>query len=415
MSSFRFIHTADIHLDSPLRGLPEHDGQMAERIRRATRGAFESLVGTAIDEGVDFVVIAGDLYDGDWRDYRTGLFFVAQMGRLRQADIPVFLLYGNHDAESAITKRLHLPDNVRVFGARKPETLLLESLSVALHGQSFGTRAVMENLAAGYPAPRPGRFNVGVLHTALGGRPGHEPYAPCSLDELVNKGYDYWALGHVHHGEILHERPHVVFPGNLQGRHIREIGEKGACLVTVEDGQVADVARRAVDVVRWAQVTIDVSSCADLGSVVGQVRAGLEGAVADVPADRLLAVRLRLTGRSPAHHVLCASRAQLLAECWGAALGFGEECLWIERVVIDTMPVGATVGAVQEAVGELAQMLEEAKADPALVAAVEADVREFVGKLPAEVRREVENPLLQAALGGQTDPLLDGGREYLLL
>ena len=224
MTDFRFLHAADIHLDSPLKGLSGHDGGTAERIRTATREAFDQLIGLAIDERVAFLIIAGDLYDGDWRDYRTGLFFTAQMGRLNEAAIPVYLLYGNHDAESQITRRLMLPENVDVFGTRKPETFRLDELGVALHGQSFREREVTENLALAYPEPIPGAFNIGVLHTGLGGMGGHENYAPCTLADLVNKGYHYWALGHVHQGQILGERPHIVFPGNLQGRHIREAG-----------------------------------------------------------------------------------------------------------------------------------------------------------------------------------------------
>ena len=242
MTSFRFFHAADIHLDSPLTGLAGIEGRVAERIRSAPRAAFEALVECAIQDQVDFVVIAGDLYDGTWRDYKTGLFFSEQMGRLNQAGIPVVILYGNHDAESQITRPLTLPDNVRVFGTRKAETFQFGKLNVALHGWSYREKAVNDNMVPGYPSPVKGAFNIGVLHTALGGMGEHANYAPCSLPELVAKGYNYWALGHVHQGQVLNERPHVVFPGNLQGRHVRETGPKGACLVTVEGGEVVEVA-----------------------------------------------------------------------------------------------------------------------------------------------------------------------------
>ena len=268
MTSFRFIHTADIHLDSPLRGLAGQEGSAAERIRAAPREAFDTLIGQAIHEKVDFVVIAGDLYDGNWRDYRTGLFFVRQMGRLAAEGIPVFLLYGNHDAESQITRRLVLPGNVRTFSSRQPETFALEELGVALHGQSFPQRDVTNNLVPGYPQPRPGTFNLGVLHTALGGMGDHANYAPCTLDDLVNKGYDYWALGHVHQGCVLNERPHVVFPGNLQGRHIRETGPKSAYMVTVGDGEVAELSPIHADVVRWALLPVPVDGCTQMNEVV---------------------------------------------------------------------------------------------------------------------------------------------------
>ena len=242
VTSFRFLHAADIHLDSPLKGLAGQEESIAERIRTATREALDQLVGIAIEEQVAFLIIAGDLYDGDWRDYNTGLYFIRQMGRLNQAGIPVYLLHGNHDAESQITRRLALPDNVQVFGSRRPESSRIDDLGVVLHGQSFGQRAVIDNLALTYPEPVARAFNIGVLHTGLGGMGGHDDYAPCSLADLVNKGYDYWALGHVHQAAVLHERPHIVFPGNLQGRHVRETGAKGATLVAVESGEVVELA-----------------------------------------------------------------------------------------------------------------------------------------------------------------------------
>ena len=160
---------------------------MAERIRSAPRAAFVQLIERAIDEKVDFLIIAGDLYDGTWRDYKTGLFFAEQMGMLNQVAIPVFLGYGNHDAESQLTRPLVLPDNVEVFSGRRPETFQIETLNVALHGQSFRQRDVTDNLVPAYPAPLQGMFNIGVLHTGLGGRGGHANYAPCTL-QAVNGG-----------------------------------------------------------------------------------------------------------------------------------------------------------------------------------------------------------------------------------
>ena len=224
----KFIHTADIHLDSPLVGLAAYQDAPVQQLRTVTRDAFSRLVDAAIEEEVDFMVIAGDLYDGSWKDYNTGHYFCREMGRLNKAKIPVYLLYGNHDSESEMTKKLSLPSNVNVFESRKPSTYRIETLKVALHGRSYREAATFENLASSYPEPIAGWLNIGVLHTALGGYAAHQPYAPCSLDELTVKGYDYWALGHVHEHAILQKDPWIVYPGNLQGRHIREIGERGA-------------------------------------------------------------------------------------------------------------------------------------------------------------------------------------------
>ena len=415
MSRFRFLHAADIHLDSPLRGLPEHDGCTAARIRGATREAFDGLVTFAIDEAVDFVVIAGDLYDGDWKDYRTGLFFVERMGRLREAGIPVYLLHGNHDYESPITRRLQLPPNVHRFGNRTPQTFVIERLGVALHGRSFPQKAVTENLAAGYPNPLPGFFNIGVLHTALGGLGGHENYAPCTLAELVNRGYDYWALGHVHQSQVLHRDPHVVFPGNLQGRHIRETGARGAMLVEVEDTRVRSTMSVPFDVVRWADLSVDVTSCARVTDVLLRIAGTLADAVARDSDGRLLACRVRLQGRSALHGEIVAQGESLAAEAWAAALGLGNELAWIERVAIETLPPDARQAAARgDALGELHRYLDEAGTDEALLGSIRDAVQEFVAAIPAEARRDVDDPLLDAALRGDADAVTARAAEYLL-
>jgi DNA repair exonuclease SbcCD nuclease subunit len=415
MTSFRFLHTADIHLDSPLRGLAGHEGSAAQRIRTATREAFDKLVDLAIEEKVGFLVIAGDLYDGDWRDYKTGLFFAGQMGRLKNAGIPVYLLHGNHDAESQITKRLDLPDNVKAFRTRKPETFELKELNVALHGQSFRQRDVIENLVPGYPDPLPGAFNIGVLHTGLGGMGGHANYAPCSLDDLVNKGYQYWALGHVHQAEVLRQRPHIVFPGNLQGRHVRETGAKGASLITVEDGEVVAIDPVFCDVVRWAVVTAPLDDAANIGDVKDRIRGALELAVAKEADGRLLACRLVLTGRTEFHQRLVISEQEILAEARASALGLGDEVAWIERVVIDTKPTidPQMLAQRKDAIGELQRMLQEAGADQALLAQIEGDIGELVRRLPHEIRTDVEDRALKMAIEGDYAALIAEVAPYL--
>lgn len=171
-SMIRFIHTADIHLDSPLKGLERYDGAPVDEIRGATRQAFENLVELAIDREVDFVLIAGDLYDGDWKDHNTGLFFVGQMNRLREVGIPVVMISGNHDAANKMTRSLRLPDNLERLGHTRPTASKLDRLAelgVAIHGQSFEKPAQFDNLAQGYPHKQSGMLNIGLLHTSLDG------------------------------------------------------------------------------------------------------------------------------------------------------------------------------------------------------------------------------------------------------
>jgi len=415
MASFRFVHAADIHLDSPLKGLAGQEGNTAERVCTATREALDQLVGLAIEEEVDFVVIAGDLYDGDWRDYKTGLFFAGQMGRLNSSGVPVYLLHGNHDAESQITKRLELPGNVYVFDTHKSETFELKELNVALHGQSFRQRDVTDNLALDYPTPLPGAFNIGVLHTGLGGMGGHANYAPCSLKDLVNKGYDYWALGHVHKAEVLHERPHIVFPGNLQGRHVRETGAKGAFLVTVEDNEVVDLEFVSCDVVRWAVLSVSSSDADNMGNVTDRVRDTLESAVANEANGRLLACRIVLEGRTEVHSQLVTSEDKILAEARASALGLGDDVAWVEKVVIatETTVDAETLAQREDAVGELQRLLQDAKNDEELLAQIEGDIGELVRRLPHEVRSEIEDHLLKLAIEGEYAGLIIGVTPYL--
>ncbi len=276
MTSFRFVHAADLHLGSPFQGLTLKDAGIAALFVEASRKAFSNLVTQAIAARVDFFLIAGDVYDGDWKDNKIGLFFNREMARLERENIPVYLLRGNHDAESVITRTITLPGNVHEFSTQRPQTFLLEALKVALHGQGFAQRSANDNLALTYPKPVAGWFNIGVLHTSLTGREPHAPYAPCSVDDLRSRGYDYWALGHVHDYEVVATDPLIIFPGNLQGRSIRERGSKGAVLVTVDEGRIR-YERMIVDEARFAELTVTLDGDDDMSAVVRRIEAEAAG------------------------------------------------------------------------------------------------------------------------------------------
>ena len=326
MTSFTFLHAADLHLDSPLRGL-DPDAPTA-RIRGATRAALVNLVDFAIDRRVAFVLLAGDLFDGDSKDWRTGLVLAEQLGRLTRAGIEVAAISGNHDADQVLSHKLPMPWLLR---ADQPETRLLHSAPVAVHGQGFQTREVLVNLVHAYPAAQDGLFNIGLLHTACGSGE-HANYAPCSIEDLKRLDYDYWALGHVHGRGVLSEAPWIVFPGNLQGRHIREEGAKGASLVTVAAGRVVSVQHHALDVLRWHRVVVDVTGAAGPEAVYARVALALHEAV--LHADkRMLAVRVVLRGTCPAHAELARSPTKTLRDVRGIATEAGTTAdLWIEDV-----------------------------------------------------------------------------------
>jgi DNA repair exonuclease SbcCD nuclease subunit len=406
LSEFKFIHAADLHLGSPFHGLTLRDAEVARRFAEASRAAFSDLVTGAIEEGVAFMVIAGDVYDGDWRDNSIGLYFNRELGRLERAGIDVFLLRGNHDAESVVTRSVMLPQSVRQFSTSAPETFRIERLQVALHGQGFAERAVSDNLVLKYPEPVPGWFNIGVLHTALNGRPPHDSYAPCSKAHLNARAYDYWALGHVHEFELVGSHPHIVFPGNLQGRSIREQGQKGAVLVTVADNTVVDLERLIVDRARWTERVLEIG---DLDSEAAIVRAA-EDALLPLQGeaeDRLMALRFVLAGATPLHRQLVAHREQLADEIQGAAHRVHGD-IWLEKLDLRTQPPARQAAQPATPAAGLAALLDDLGGSD--------DLRRRAEQLVAEVKPRIPGtiPADEQDLDGELDGLIAEARELLL-
>ncbi len=383
---WKFIHAADIHLDSPLHGLERYEGAPLEEIRSATRRAFNNLVRLAIEEQVAFVLLAGDLYDGDWKDYNTGLYFMQRMGQLREVGIRVFMVAGNHDAASQITKHLRLPGNVKMFATRAPEQVILEELNVAIHGQGFATRSITDDLSQAYPKGDSRYFNIGLLHTCLDGKPGHEPYAPCTADSLRSKGYQYWALGHVHKREVVGDDPWIVFPGNIQGRHIRETGPKGCTLVTVDNGEVVQVEHRNLDVMRWSLCELDVTDTESIEGIFELVREGLQGVI-DAAEGRPVAVRLILQGACSAHSVLHAEREHWIQEYRALATGLGGAGIWLEKVSIKTRPAVSAdeVVARDDALGGLLRAIREMELDEIALDKLAHEISPLRQKLPEKI------------------------------
>lgn len=372
MVSFRFLHAADIHLDSPLHGLSRYDGLPVEEVRGATRAALDNLVRYAIDERFDFVLIAGDLFDGDWRDMGTGLHFARAMGRLDQAGIPVLLLAGNHDADSIVSRSVPWPRNVTRFGARNAETHTIPNLVVAIHGRSFATAAVTENLVLAYPEAVPGSFNIGLLHTALAGRQGHASYAPCSVEDLRAKRYDYWALGHVHDFEVVCTDPYVVFPGNIQGRTIRETGAKGAVAVTVEDGAVVAVERIELDILRWAAVDVDCNGVA-ASDAADLLRPALEAAWAANGSRLPMIARLTLVGETLDAGGFLNAAARLRDDARALAAAVSPD-LHVEKIKVSVSQAAATAPIGDE----LSALIGGAQGDQALAVLVAEDLDQFL-------------------------------------
>ncbi len=408
----KFIHAADIHLDSTLKGLDAYDGAPAERIRGATRRALENLVQLALDESAAFVLIAGDLYDGDWCDYGTPLFFLRQMARLCNADIPVFIIRGNHDAANKMTNELKVPPNVTIFDHVRPETktLAIGSRRVAIHGQSYSRAAIHLDLAAGYPEPLAHHLNIGLLHSCVESNE-HERYAPCSVADLVRKGYDYWALGHVHSHQVLNEKPAIVFAGNLQGRHIREAGSKGCVLVSVDEDNAFSLQFRALDVVRWKSITIDVAGTSTRGDVLSRVESELETIRSDDDNGRLIAIRVTIAGESEAHNQLAANPQAWAAEVKNAANTRGRNDLWIEEVKIQSTPPRALVlgeaDSSNDPFASIERVLDELRSnDDALRECARADLVELKKRLEPSLSQELDDVEMLREILNEVGPLL---------
>jgi DNA repair exonuclease SbcCD nuclease subunit len=383
---FKFLHAADLHIDSPLKGLDNYEGAPVDEIRGATRRALENLVNLAIEEKVAFVLFAGDIYDGDWPDFNTGLFFIKQMAILQSEGIKVYMVAGNHDADNKMTKKLRMPENVYMFSSKKSKTVLIDELESAIHGQSFATGSTSENLATGFPASKNNYFNIGLLHTSVDGREGHADYSPCTLNHLINKGYDYWALGHIHKREVLNEEPLIVFSGNTQGRHARETGQKGCTLITVKDGNIEAADHHSLDVLRWDRCEINVSGVENTEEILGLLKGALDKVVMENP-ECTLAVRIVVMGETKAHYEIHRDTDNFVNECRAQVLSsFGEE-IWVEKVKIETSPPAGTDSNLegQDLIRGILKRIEDISSDDDELDKIIKQLAEFKRKLPPEI------------------------------
>jgi DNA repair exonuclease SbcCD nuclease subunit len=423
--SFRFIHAADLHLDSQLRGLDRYEGAPVEEIRGATRRTLENLVDLAIREQVAFVIVAGDVYDGDWQDFNTGLFFVRQMNRLREANIAVVLISGNHDAANRMTRSLELPDNVCSLPTKKPRTVAgaeigyaLADLDVVFHGQGFHSAAVDQNVVLDYPPARSSAFNIGVLHTSLDMEAGgeHARYAPCSVSDLVARQYDYWALGHVHRRRVVHDDPPIVYPGNVQGRHIREAGAKGCMLVTVDDRGALELEFEPLDVFRWYELAVPVHEAVDGEDVLERVAAELRGFVLE-HGEMPLAVRVVLTGGTDAHLELAGAPEQWINQIRAIGLSVNTGNVWIEQVKFRTTPrTKRDPGSVDEGpLREVVQYLSDLRGDDDLLVPLVDQLNTLARKIPDELSRSGEDDAVRLNDAEYVRQMLDQVEPMLLM
>ena len=298
--AFRFVHTADLHLDSPLRSLAMRDADLAGRVELATRKAFSSIVQHCLDERVDALMIAGDLTDGAQSSVKTAVFLTRELARLSEAGIRTFIIRGNHDARAPLTKGLEWPELVHVFDGRGASVVACEGdRPVVVHGVSFAKEKAPDSLLPRYARPGETSIDIGLMHTSLGGDGAHDTYAPCALTDLVAHGYAYWGLGHVHSRAVHHSAGDgaVVMAGMPQGRDMGETGAKSASLVTIRDDGTVDLDEVATSAVEFARCSVTLRP--EMGwkeAVEVSIDALMEASGRTAASD--LVARIRLEGAS---------------------------------------------------------------------------------------------------------------------
>lgn len=385
--AYRFLHTADVHLDSPLKTLALRNPELSDLIGLATRRAFIRAVDLCLEEQVDALVLAGDLYDGDQTSMKTARFLAEQLYRLHVAGIRTFIIRGNHDALSKITTELVMPESVKVFDS-SAEAVAIDRgaghFPVAVHGLSFARPHAPQSLLRHYPLPVSDAVNIGIMHTSLGGSEKHDLYAPCSVADLQQSGFQYWALGHIHKRQVVEDAASViVMPGMPQGRDINEDGPKSISLVTIKDDKSVIVEERNTSVAQFERLLVDVSGASDWKELISQVSTGLERLRSTVTADHLVA-RIQLQGSNPLawriRRDLDLVRTEM--ETRGAMIGN----VWIDKVQTSC----AEPGDAERGAGALAELSSIIVGDVLSSTAYQQELisiaEELRGQLPAELR-----------------------------
>ncbi|MEN2494321.1 MAG: hypothetical protein TECD_00212 [Hyphomicrobiaceae bacterium hypho_1] len=371
----KIIHTADLHLDSPLVTLALSSDSLRSAIKIATRAALDRIVDIAIEEGVAAVLISGDLYDGKQRSMKTAAYLLSAFQRLNVAGIKVFIVRGNHDSESTITREIAKPENVHIFDGRASHVLLNES--VAIHGISFRDKHTQENLLTKF-RPVPDVVNIGMLHTSLSGTVGHDNYAPCSVADFIASGFDYWALGHIHRRKIYCENPLVVMPGIPQGRDMGEHGPKSVTLIHIKKKKLT-ISERLTSTLEFQNKSIDVADCNSIIEVCDAIIA----LVRSIDSDTAIVLRLTVIGVTALYWHIHRDIDLLQAAAKEAAEESGS--VWIDRLVIKTQMPSERV-ATNTATYEIAELIAEAAQTPSLPAEATEILFEVLSDLPPEIR-----------------------------
>ncbi|MBB3236824.1 metallophosphoesterase family protein [Phyllobacterium endophyticum] len=392
---FRFIHTADIHLDSPLRSLSLRDPDLAGLIGDATRQALIAIVDLCLEEQVHALIIAGDLYDGDQTSMKTARFLATQMERLHAAGISVYKIRGNHDALSKITQELVLPPSVKIFGSRaEAMELRHDGMNIVIHGLSFAKPHAPDSLLPKYRPPVADGINIGIMHTSLAGASGHDPYGPCNVADLHASDFDYWALGHIHQRSHHLGQRTVIMPGMPQGRDINEAGEKTVSLVTIGDDRSIVIEERLTSIAQFERLVVDVTDIQEWRDVISSIENALVKQRDRTRSEHLVG-RLKLIGNTRLAWRLRRDLDLLQAEADQRAQGIGRT--WVEKIDLSVRPADLLqTFAVADPLIELGELMQtEVMTSHGFREDIRQMVQELLDDLPAESRKFAGNNELE--------------------
>ncbi|GJQ60523.1 MAG: exonuclease SbcCD subunit D [Candidatus Scalindua sp.] len=303
-----FIHCADLHLDSPFQGLAIKEPALAERFKDSTNEAFVQIIDLCLAESVDFLTIGGDTFDGVDRSLRAQILLREQFERLQKRGIPVIIVAGNHDPLSEWVMEIGFPPNVHLLSGDKVEAVSVEkSINViaTIYGISYQVRDTRENLSLKFQGEGGDGLSIGMLHANVGSRAGHEPYAPCTINDLRSIGMDMWLLGHIHTPEVVCRDPFMLYPGNIQGRHINEDGPRGCYLITVDVNRKISHEFRPVQNIVWGHEELNLEKTSTLLELVDLLSDRCEEQLSNITnSERGIVSRWTLTGASPLYHEL---------------------------------------------------------------------------------------------------------------
>lgn len=380
-----FIHAADLHLDSPFVGIGGVDGDVGALLYNATFSAFDNIVEQCLRRRVDFLLVAGDVYDGADRSLRAQLAFRDGLRKLAAAGIRSYVVHGNHDPVDGWSSSLEWPAESHLFGASGVESVTFErggTTCATIHGISFANRDVRANLASQFAPRDPATFHIGLLHCNVGRDTGHEPYAPCALDDLVGRGVDYWALGHVHAGGVLRNgMPCIVYAGNSQGRHVNELGPRGCYFVRVSDDKDVQADFVTVDAVRWARESVGIDRVDSEEELLESLRESVLRIQANADGRPCLC-RLVIGGRGPLHATL--RRPNYVAHLRDEVRAFGrslDPLVWVDAIDVQTRPAVNLDERrkAQDVLGDCLRLAEEYRGDSARRAGLMEQLKSLYG------------------------------------